>query len=244
MSVSVGGLVSGLDTNGIIEQLMEVQQRPITMLQQQEAAYQVELTAYGSLKGELSSLKSALEGLDSVSDMTAFTATAGSADFLTVSADNDATEGIYNLFVTQIADVHKLTSSAFTEAEAVGQGTLHLKVGDGSVVDIEVGASDTIDDVAQAINDAEAGVQAGVIFDGTDYFLTLTGKETGVDSVINLTVTDTGDANDSDVSGLSRLVFDKGLTESTGTPTSSTTSSRASPSPLNRPQMRPTTRPN
>ena len=60
MSISVGGLVSGLDTNSIIEQLMEVNQRPITMLQQQEAAYQVELTAYGSLKGELSSFKSAL----------------------------------------------------------------------------------------------------------------------------------------------------------------------------------------
>ena len=72
MSISVGGLVSGLDTNSMITQLLELQQRPITMLQQQEAAYQVELTAYGSLKGDLSSLKSALKGLDSVSDLTGY----------------------------------------------------------------------------------------------------------------------------------------------------------------------------
>jgi len=212
MSISVGGLVSGLDINGMISQLLEVQQRPITMLQQQEAAYQVELTAYGSLKGELSNLKSALESLDDVSDMTAFKASVGNADFVSVSAGQDAAQGSFNLTVTQMADVHKLTSSAFTAAEAVGEGTVHINVGDGSVIDIEVSATDTIDDVAQAINDSDAGVHAGVIFDGTNYYLALTGQEPGVDSVINITATDS-DANNTDLSGLSRLVFDMGITE-------------------------------
>jgi len=212
MSISVGGLVSGLDINGMISQLLEVQQRPITMLQQQEAAYQVELTAYGSLKGELSNLKSALESLDDVSDMTAFKASVGNADFVSVSAGQDAAQGSFNLTVTQMADVHKLTSSAFTAAEAVGEGTLHIKVGDATVSDIEVSATDTIDDVAQAINDSDAGVHAGVIFDGTNYYLALTGQEPGVDSVINITATDS-DANNTDLSGLSRLVFDMGITE-------------------------------
>ncbi len=48
MSISVGGLISGLDTNSIIDQLKSIQQRPILKLQQQEADYQVELSAYGS----------------------------------------------------------------------------------------------------------------------------------------------------------------------------------------------------
>ena len=212
MSISVGGLVSGLDINGMISQLLEVQNRPITMLQQQEAAYQVELTAYGSLKGELSNLKSALDGLDSVSDMTAFKASVGDTDFVTVSAGNDAAEGSFNLTVTQKADVHKLTSSAFTAAETVGEGTLHIKVGDATAIDIEVSATDTLENVAQAINDSDAEVTAGVIFDGNDYFLALTGKETGVDSVINITATD-ADTFNTDTNGLSRLVFDKGITE-------------------------------
>jgi len=111
-----------------------------------------------------------------------------------------------------MADVHKLTSSAFTAAEAVGEGTLHIQVGDGSVIDVEVSATDTIEDVAQAINDSDAGVHAGVIFDGTNYFLALTGQETGVDKVINITATDS-DTNNTDASGLSRLVFDMGVTE-------------------------------
>jgi len=66
MSISVGGLMSGLDTNSIIDQLLALQQKPIIKLQQQEAAYQVELSAYGSLQSTLSSLKSAMENLDSL----------------------------------------------------------------------------------------------------------------------------------------------------------------------------------
>jgi flagellar hook-associated protein 2 len=216
MTISVGGLVSGLDTNGMIEQMLELQQRPIVKLQQREAAYQVELTAYGSLQGVLDSLKSAMEGLDSVSDLTSFSATSGDTDLFTVSASDTATPGSYEITVTQMAEVHKLTSKkdlgvdedgAFSAGEYVGKGTIHLTVGSGSTVDISVSDSDTIDDVAQAINDAEAGVHAAVIFDGNDYYLTLAAEETGAENVINLTVDDTGDGNDTNMNGLSRLAI-------------------------------------
>ena len=213
MTISVGGLISGLDTNGMIEQMLALQQKPIVKLQQREAAYQVELTAYGSLQGILDSLKSAMEDLDSVSDLTGFSAASGNTDLFSVSADENATAGSYGITVQQLAEVHKLTSGAFSEDGLVGEGTIHLKVGDGSTTDIAVSAADTIDDVAQAINDADAGVQAAVIFDGTGYFLTLAAEETGVENVINLTVTDTGDADNTDMNGLSRLVYDKSVTE-------------------------------
>ena len=210
MSISVGGLVSGLDTNSMIEQLLELQQKPILKLQQREVAYQVELSAYGSLKGILGSLQSAVEDLDSVSNLTRFSAVSGDTDLFSVSADENATSGSYGITVQQLARVHKLASGAFSQGEYVGEGTLHLKVGNGSTTDIDVSATDTIVDVAQAINDSEAGVRAGVIFDGTDYFLTLAADATGVDNVINLTVTDSGDTNDTDMNGLSRLVYDTG----------------------------------
>ena len=212
MSISVGGLVSGLDTNSIIDQLLTLQQKPIVKLQQQEAAYQVELTAYGSLQSALSSLKSAMDGLDSTSNLTSFSASSGDTDLFTVSADENATAGSYDVTVTQMAKVHKLTSGAFTETEAVdggtNGGTIHLMIGDAAAVDISVSATDTISDVAQAINDADAGVNAAVIFNGTSYFLTLTGEETGAANVINLTVTD-------DDGNLSRLVYEEGGTENT-----------------------------
>jgi flagellar hook-associated protein 2 len=213
MSISVGGLVSGLDTNSMIEQLLELERQPIISLQQKEAAYQVKLSAYGSLKGVLSSLRSTVEALDSVSNLTCFSAVSGNTDLFSVSADETATAGSYDITVQQLAKVHKLASGGFSEAEYVGEGTLHLKVGNGSTTGIDVSATDTIADVARAINDAEAGVRAGVIFDGSGYFLTLAADDTGVENVINVTVTDTGDSNDTDMNGLSRLVYDLGVIE-------------------------------
>ena len=208
MSISVGGLISGLDTNSMIEQLLELQQKPIIKLQQQEAAYQVELSAYGSLQGILGSLQSAVEDLDSVSNLTCFSAVSGDTDLFSVSADENATAGSYGITVQNLAKVHKLTSAAFTETEAVGGGIIHLKLGDAAAaVDISVSATDTIADVAQAINDADAGVNAAVIFDGASYFLTLSGEETGAANVIDLTVTD-DDTNNTDTNNLSRLVYE------------------------------------
>jgi flagellar hook-associated protein 2 len=109
--------------------------------------------------------------------------------------------------VHNLAKVHKLTSEAFTETEAVGGGTIQLRLGDAAAVDISVSGTDTIADVAQSINDADAGVNAAVVFDGTNYFLTLTGKETGAANLIDLTVTD-DDGDSTDLSGLSRLVYE------------------------------------
>ncbi len=213
MSLSVGGLASGLDTESIVSQLLTIQQQPIVRLQQQEAAYQVELTTYGSMQGYLDSLLTAMEAFDTEGEMLAYSATSGDTDLFSVTADEDADLGSYNVTVQQLAESHKLTSTAFTEGELVGEGTLHINVGtDSTATDIAISDTDTIEDVAQAINDADAGVQAVVVFDGTDYFLTLNSEKTGLDNVISLTVTEAGtapgDPENSDTTGLSRLVYD------------------------------------
>ncbi|MBW2646477.1 MAG: flagellar filament capping protein FliD [Deltaproteobacteria bacterium] len=119
MTISVGGLISGLDTNSMIEQLLELQQRPIVMLQQQEAAYQVKLTAYGSLKGVLDSMKSAAQALDAASDLTGFSTSSGDAALFTSSADSSAATGTHNVTVKQLAREHMVKSAAFTGTEEI-----------------------------------------------------------------------------------------------------------------------------
>lgn len=213
MSISASGLVSGLDTNSIIEQLLTVQQKPIVKLQQKEAAYQVELTAYGNLKGLLGNLRSAMENLKSAGQMTRFSAISSDVALFTAAADRYAAPGDYNVTVQQLAKAHKLTSGAFAEEEPVGEGTLHLQVGTGGITDITVSATATLNDVARAVNAANAGVRAGVIFDGTNYFLSLSARTTGADNAITLTATDTGDADNTDMNGLSRLVYASGGVE-------------------------------
>jgi len=217
MSISVGGLVSGMDTDSIITQLLELQKKPITKLQTQAAAYEVKLSAYSSLKGSLKDVKNAAKNLDTVSEITSFSATSSNTSMLTVSPDSTAKTGTYSIKVNSLAKAHKLTSVAMSSTEAVGKGTIHLKIGDNDAVDILVTGTSTIENIAQSINQADTGIYASVINDGTNSYLTLTGENTGADNVINLTVTEDGtapeDAANLDATGLSRLVFVSGGTE-------------------------------
>jgi flagellar hook-associated protein 2 len=217
MAISVGGLMSGLDTNGIISQMLEIQQRPILALQEKEAEYQVQLSTYGNFKSSLDGLKTALNKLDSPEDLTRFAASSGDDDLFTASADGTAATGNYNITVSQMAEIHKLTSTGFSKGEAVGEGTLHLSLGTGAAMDIDISATDTIQDVAKSVNNARAGINAAVLFDGTNYFLTMAGEETGQGNEIQVAVTEAGtdpqDSKNTDTTGLSRLVFDASGTQ-------------------------------
>jgi flagellar hook-associated protein 2 len=214
MGLSVGGLVSGLDVDSIISGLSDIERQPILKLQQKEADYQVKLSAYGTMQGFLSALKSAVQNFDSASDFDCFSAASGNEDLFTVSATSSASPGSYDIEVIQLAQAHKMaTSGAFSEEETIGEGTIRIQVGDGEAVEISVSATDTIADIAQAINDADAGVHAALINDGTGYYLTLEAEETGVSNAINCEVTD-ADENLEDDAGLSRLTWgDKALTQ-------------------------------
>ena len=50
-TISSLGSGSGLDLNGLLENLMKAEQRPLTVLQRREASFQSRISAYGSLKG-------------------------------------------------------------------------------------------------------------------------------------------------------------------------------------------------
>jgi flagellar hook-associated protein 2 len=214
MTLSVGGLMSGLDTDSIVSQLMELERYPLTQLESREADFNLQLSTYGNLKNKLSSLNSAIKALDKVTDFAKFyKATSGDEDFFTTSAGSGAASGVYDIHVTNLAESHKLTSTGFGESESIGEGTLTIQVGDGTAIEVSVASGDTLEDIADAINDAGGDVSAGLIYDGSDYYLALTAKETGAANEIMITVDDTGDSNNTDANGLSRLAYEKGVTE-------------------------------
>ena len=63
MALSSPGLGSGLDVSGLVSQLMALERRPLTALSTKEAKYQAQLSAYGSLKGALSSFQGTVAAL-------------------------------------------------------------------------------------------------------------------------------------------------------------------------------------
>jgi len=210
MAITASGLMSGLDTDSLISDMMAIEQRPIQILQRKEAKYQAQISALGNLKSGLSQLQGATEALRDASDFLSFSATSSNQETLSVSAADTAAPGSYNVEVTQLAQAQQVRSAGFSGSDAtVGTGTLTLQVGAEDSVEIAIDAeSNTLAGIAAAINEAEAGVTAGVVDDGNgNAYLTLLSQETGADNTISLTVAD-DDGNNDDASGLSGLYTD------------------------------------
>lgn len=199
MGISISGLASGLDTASIISQLQAVEAKPIALIQQKESDYQVQLSAYSTLKNSLNSFQSAVQDLEGLDNTHTFSASSSNSNLLSVSAGTGAIAGNYSITVNALASAQKLISGAFSPTEAVGEGTIHLTVGTKTPVDITVSATDTLSDIADSINNAGAGIKASVVFDGTKDYLTLTGENTGTANAFTVTVTE------GSTSGLSRL---------------------------------------
>lgn len=213
MALSVGGIASGIDTDNIISQLMTLEKKPIVQLQKKEAVYQLQLSNYGNMRSLLSSLQSKIAALDSAADFSKNKAATADSTIFTATAGSDAVIGTHNITVHTLAQAHKLTSSAFGKEENVGPGTLSIQLGTGTAMTVDVAADDTITDVANSINAKKGDVKASLVFDGTNYFLSLTGAKTGASNTIKVTVNDTGDGNNTDINNLSRLAYEKGVTE-------------------------------
>ncbi len=210
MGIGVSGLMSGLDTDSIISKLMELERRPILLLQSREASFQSKISAIGTLKGALSEFQSAVSDLKDSDNYQSYTASSSDRDVLTATASSDASSGTYQIEVTNLAQAQYLRSSAFSSSDsAVGTGTITIQVGSSSAVDIEINSeNNTLSGIARAINSADVDVTASVIDDGNgNYYLTLASNETGTDNTITFTVTD-DDGNNDDTSGLSSLYTD------------------------------------
>ncbi|AEK58126.1 flagellar filament capping protein FliD [Acidithiobacillus caldus] len=191
MSVSLSGLVSGIDVQSLISNLSAAYQQPITLLQKQEQSYQTSLSAWGTLQSSLSSLQSALGALQNLGSSNNRSVSLSNAGVATASVTNGAQLGSYSLSNIVLAQSQSIYSSSFASASntAVGTGTLQIQVGSGAVSNIVInGGNDTLNGIASAINQANLGVNAAVINDGSGYRLTLTGTGTGVNNAFTVAV--------------------------------------------------------
>ena len=205
-TLTASGVGSGIDVKGLVSQLMVVEQRPLTLLAQKEAAFQARLSGLGSVQGSLSSLQSAAQALASAATA-AYAATVSDSTVLAAAADSTAVAGSYSVTVTKLAQAQKLVSPAPGQASmtaAIGMGsatTLTVTLGTltgvftadpgKTPVSLVIDSSNnTLAGIRDAINAANAGVTAGIINDGgaTPYHLTLTSNATGATSNIKLSV--------------------------------------------------------
>jgi len=121
MAITAAGTGSGLDINGIITQLMAVEQQPLTKLTTKEVSAQAKISAFGSVKSALSSLQSEVKNLLDINKFTGVSGTSSNSDVASLTTTNTSQAGVFKLDVLQLANNLKLTSKsgAFTASSNV-----------------------------------------------------------------------------------------------------------------------------
>ncbi len=198
-TLSVPGLGSGLDVNGIVTSLMAVERQPLKQLETQKKTFDAQLSGYGQLKSSLSGFQKAMKDLSTVDKFKVYSASSSATSVLTASASSAAAPGTYSIVVTQLAQAHKMASGLTgiaNETTTTGAtGTLQIGAGVDTFSVVIDGTNNTLAGIRDAINNASTntGVTATILnvddgAGGTESRLVLTSNETGTTN--SLTVSD------------------------------------------------------
>jgi flagellar hook-associated protein 2 len=220
MAISSLGVGSGVLTSDLVDQLVAAERKPTdTRLTQETQKTEALLSAYGKLRSAVTELRLPMRQLSAPDNLKAFSASSSNED-IAVSVDSTkANRGTYNVNVTSLAQAQALASNAVfadRDATSVGQGTLTLSVGDKTTNITVDGSNDTLQGLANAINESDAGVSAGVIDTGNGFQLVLSADETGTANAVSISVAGDNGGTDTDNLGLSRFAFNSGMDAGAG----------------------------
>ncbi|MEM9190694.1 MAG: flagellar filament capping protein FliD [Myxococcota bacterium] len=188
------GLASGIDTASIVEGLVQLERRPITLLQQQQQDLNGITGRLGSIQTLMTRLQDAATALDDRDSVMLSTASSSNEDAVTATASGNASLGSFSVEVTSLATAERTYSEAFSARDTAGlfgTGTLSVQVGSATAVDITIDANDTLDGIVSKLNASGADLTAGVLYDGTNYRLQVSGNSLGAENAITFTETGT-----------------------------------------------------
>ena len=211
---------ANLDVNSIVTQLMQIENRPLTVLQTRQSGLQSKISAYGAIKSAYSAAGDAMAKLSSPIPFNAVKATSSDPASINVTASSKAVAGAYSVEVSQLAQAQKLASGLFAASDTpVGGGTLNIQFGTFSTgtftanrttpamsVSIAPGRN-SLTDIRDAINQASGAVRAAIVNDGAGYRLALSSTQSGLANSLKITVAD-DDTIATDTAGLSQLAYD------------------------------------
>jgi flagellar hook-associated protein 2 len=173
--IQLSGLVSGIDTQSIIAQLMTIEKAPRTKITLDQDATTKRQSLLQDLSTKVTTLKSANDDLKSVlSWLDTQTVETADATKVTVSRTGGAPPGGYDVAITQLASAERQT---FSFASPAADGTLDIANADGSArTSIALKAGATVDDAVSAINGSSTSKLYAVNVNGS---LVLSAKTTG-----------------------------------------------------------------
>ena len=193
------GVGSGLDLNGLLTQLQASERQKLTPLTQQQNTQQTKISAYGRLQSAMDRLQESITALNDTSTFRQQTSTV-TGEGVSANAGETANAGRYDINVTQLAKGGSVASNSVAMDQVLTTAATTLTIDFGatytngsfdagaaplSSYSLDIAADSTLEDVRDQINaDAESGVTASIVNDGTGYRLALSSKETGKEASV------------------------------------------------------------
>ena len=203
MGLSSPGIGSGLDIKGMVDAMVKADIASAQARHDKKLTYaNAEISAIGQVKSILANLKTTLNNLSNMSQITKMKSSISDSKYFDATITTQAQPGTYQVQVQSLAQSQSLSSAYFANsATSLGDGTITFNFGTYSsdlstfTANSEVNpltitiapGSDSLRAVCDAINAADAGVSACIIQDSLGARLSLTSSETGENYAMQIT---------------------------------------------------------
>lgn len=181
---------NNIDFNTVINALMQQASIPLTNLQSQQSAVQSQISTYGKLTTQLTTLQSSMDALSTDAGVQTVSATSTDSSAVGVASNGSGVTGHYDVVVSALARAQVTASTntaATTDTVVASSGTLTLG---GLTIDTSQTGPLTLQQLADTINNSSSSpANAAIVQTASNaYKLVLTAKSTGAAN--GFTVTD------------------------------------------------------
>lgn len=193
--LTIDGLVSGIDTQTVVQGLLDIQQRQLDRLELRQGEVRSKQAIFRTLEAQLLTFRADVGRLarSQGNPLSRQTISVSHENAVQATATDQAVAGAYQFRIDAVAKAHQFASQGFVDADSeITQGTLELRVGAGAITTITVDSTNnTLQGLADTINSANGGITASLIQDAsnptTPVRLLLTSGKTGVANAVTVT---------------------------------------------------------
>lgn len=186
-SIRLSGLVSGLDTDTIIKDLMKAERAPLDKLIQKKQTEEWRRDKYREMNSLMLDLRNSTLNMRLQRTFLAKTATSDNEGIVSVKQKGTPSQTVYDISVGDLPEPAKAASVKFTsslanDSTAIGEA-FKFKVGSAT---IEVAATDTISSVIQKVNAVSSTTGVAATYLKDDKSITFTTTAAGATQAISI----------------------------------------------------------
>ncbi|SKA74892.1 flagellar hook-associated protein 2 [Paucidesulfovibrio gracilis DSM 16080] len=191
--INFAGLGNGTDFNQLIDGMIKIERNRVVRLESWKSEWEAKVEAFNELNTRMLSLKSTMEGMNTVNEFLTKSVTSTYSDVVSATADSSAEVASHTVRINQLAQNAILTNQngyLATDAEvtASGAGATFEYSYQGVSHSLNVPGGTTLQGLQNLINNDpdNPGVKASLISDGSEVYLQFRGMDLGEDATLEI----------------------------------------------------------